>query len=289
MGSLCTQTPALATQPRFIFFTDFDGTVTTIDSNDFLTDELGFGREKRIRNSEDVLSGRVTFRDYFRDMLKSVPVPFDRCLDFLLDHVQLDPGFKQFYAWARENNVPIVILSGGMRPIIQALLDKLLDPGWEIQLVSNDVIPRPGKSINEESGWMIDFHDESEHGHDKSLEIRKYSSLASRPVLFYAGDGVSDVSAARETDLLFAKADKGASNPTRLNPRPFAAVPYIGNFLVFLSSGTDFSFYHSDLVNYCEKENIPFVTFRDWTSILQTCKDIAAGSIDVRDAAKGRI
>lgn len=29
--------------------------------------------------------------------------------------------------------------------------------------------------------------------------------------MFYAGDGVSDLSAAKETDLLFAKADKGLS------------------------------------------------------------------------------
>jgi 2-hydroxy-3-keto-5-methylthiopentenyl-1-phosphate phosphatase len=51
----------------------------------------------------------------------------------------------------------------------------------------------------------------SPHGHDKSIEIRKYSSLPDdeRPVMFYAGDGVSDLSAAKETDLLFAKAGKG--------------------------------------------------------------------------------
>lgn len=30
--------------------------------------------------------------------------------------------------------------------------------------------------------------------------------------MFYAGDGVSDLSAAKETDLLFAKADMGAYN-----------------------------------------------------------------------------
>lgn len=52
----------------------------------------------------------------------------------------------------------------------------------------------------------------SVHGHDKSIEIRKYSSLPNRPVMFYAGDGVSDLSAAKETDLLFAKADKGKSD-----------------------------------------------------------------------------
>lgn len=43
------------------------------------------------------------------------------------------------------------------------------------------------------------------------MEIRKYSQLAEseRPHLFYAGDGVSDLSAAKETDLMFAKSGKG--------------------------------------------------------------------------------
>lgn len=50
-------------------------------------------------------------------------------------------------------------------------------------------------------------------GHDKSLEIRPYARLPAeeRPTLFYAGDGVSDLSAAKETDLLFAKAGRGMS------------------------------------------------------------------------------
>lgn len=44
-----------------------------------------------------------------------------------------------------------------------------------------------------------------------------------------------------------------------------------------------------DLVDYCENEKIPFVTFRDWSTILQTCMDIDAGKITVQEAAKGRL
>jgi 2-hydroxy-3-keto-5-methylthiopentenyl-1-phosphate phosphatase len=53
-------------------------------------------------------------------------------------------------------------------------------------------------------------------GHDKSLEIRPYAGLPAeeRPTLFYAGDGVSDLSAAKETDLLFAKAGRGKLMPS---------------------------------------------------------------------------
>ncbi|KAH6895679.1 HAD-like domain-containing protein [Thelonectria olida] len=253
MGSVPTSdTPALKTNPRFIFFTDFDGTVTTADSNDFMTDNLGFGRERRVHLNKEVLYNGMHFRDSFVEMLDSVTTPFNECLDILLKNIKLDPGFKEFYDWAQLNNVPIVILSGGMEPVIRALLDTLLGPGWDIQIVSNNVAAREGKDINEKGGWKITFHDDSIHGHDKSIEIRKYSSLPNRPTMFYAGDGVSDLSAAKETDLLFAKADK-------------------------------------DLVTWCENENVPFVTFRDWSSILQTCKDIDAGTLSVKDAARGRL
>ena len=52
---------------------------------------------------------------------------------------------------------------------------------------------------------------DSHFGHDKSIEIRQYANLpdAERPTMFYAGDGVSDLSAAKETDLLFAKKGHG--------------------------------------------------------------------------------
>lgn len=55
-------------------------------------------------------------------------------------------------------------------------------------------------------------------GHDKSLTIRPYAELPKeqRPTLFYAGDGVSDLSAAQETDLLFAKKGRGEYSMPRL-------------------------------------------------------------------------
>lgn len=66
----------------------------------------------------------------------------------------------------------------------------------------------PGQSIPLPI-YRLSLTRSSIHGHDKSIEIRKYSMLPDRPTMFYAGDGVSDLSAAKETDLLFAKADKG--------------------------------------------------------------------------------
>jgi len=94
------------------------------------------------------------------------------------------------------------------------------------------------------------FHDESGFGHDKSRAIRPYAELpeSERPTLFYAGDGVSDLSAARETDLLFAKAGR-------------------------------------DLVGWCVKEDVPFTVFEDWKTIVEVVESIVDGESTVQAAA----
>lgn len=271
MGSQLQDTPALRTNPKFIFFTDFDGTITTSDTTVLLIDKHGMGRERRMKLDQDVLAGRVHFRDAFLEMMNSITLPFEECMQILVETIEIDAGFKPFYAWARENNVPVVVLSSGIDLIIRALLDKHLGTEWDMQIVSNTIQPREeGKSINDKSGWVTCLRDESVFGHDKSVEIRKYSSLANPPTLFYAGDGVSDLSAARETDLLFAKA--GTSEFYLLVLLPIEQVPANTN------SKT------ADLVSYCEKENVPFVPFRDWTSITQMCVDIMSGKRTVLDA-----
>ncbi|OAL03920.1 hypothetical protein IQ06DRAFT_374957 [Phaeosphaeriaceae sp. SRC1lsM3a] len=245
--------PAMKTNPKFIFFTDFDGTITLQDSNDYMTDNLGYGYEKRRQGNLDCLADKVTFRDSFQDMLDSVTKPFDECTQILVDNIKLDPGFAEFYQWSLENNIPVVVLSGGMEPIIHALLKKLVGPTADkIQVVGNYVGPRQGKNINEERGWQINFrHPDSGFGHDKSVELRKYSSLPKneRPTMFYAGDGVSDLSAAAETDLLFAKQGH-------------------------------------DLISYCVRENVPFNVFHDWSDILKKCREIVEGKTTAEEAAK---
>ncbi|KAJ5281178.1 hypothetical protein N7478_006550 [Penicillium angulare] len=251
MGSVAL--PYIETKPKVIFFTDFDGTITVDDSNDFMIDNLGFGADRRRVLNKQVLEETLGFRDAFREMLSSIKTPYNECIETLLKNMKLDPYFEEFYYWAKENNVPIVILSSGMHPIISALLEKFLGhkPSSHLTIVANDVISREGKDINSEGGWQITYHDESHFGHDKSLEIKPYAALPDeeRPVLLYAGDGVSDLSAAAETNLLFAKEGK-------------------------------------DLVTFCERRGMPYTTFQNWSTILSTTKDILAGKVSPSDVAK---
>jgi 2,3-diketo-5-methylthio-1-phosphopentane phosphatase len=205
------------------------------------TDHIGYGTEKRKQGNKDTLDGKIAFRDSFKEMMDSISAPYPQCIQLLIDNITLDPYFKEFLEYARSVNMPVVVLSGGMEPIIEALLDALIgkDLADYIQIVGNDVQARPGKTIEDENGWEIKFHDDSGFGHDKSLTIRPYANLPAdkRPTMFYAGDGVSDLSAAEETDLLFAKKGK-------------------------------------DLVTYCVRKDVPFTLFEDWKSITDKVREI---------------
>ena len=148
--------------------------------------------------------------------MNSVKTPYPECIKLLCENIKLDPHFNEFYKWSRENHVPVIVLSSGMLPIIRALLVHLVGPeANDIEIVCNDAVDRPPKTKEEEGGWQLKFHDDSDFGHDKSLTIRPYREHFEeklndpRPILLYAGDGVSDLSAARETDLLFAKKGHG--------------------------------------------------------------------------------
>lgn len=225
--------------PPAIIFTDWDGTVTLQDSNDYLTENLGFGRPRRLEINDEILAGVKSFKDGFSEMLRSIPTPFPECIDYLLAHVELDPGFRDFYTWCESRGIPVIVVSSGMTPIIKALLELFIGEKAvnNIQIISNDV------EVFEDGKWQIVYRDpDSGFGHDKSRSIREYLkangyTAENMPPLFYCGDGVSDLSAAKETNLLFAKHGK-------------------------------------DLITYCRRENIPYTEFEDFQDIFAKVKSI---------------
>ncbi|KAM9887941.1 hypothetical protein OXX79_013262, partial [Metschnikowia pulcherrima] len=157
-----------------IIFTDWDGTVTLQDSNDYLTENLGFGRPRRLEINDEILNETKSFKDGFSEMLRSIPTPFPECIETLLENIQLDPGFKDFYTWCESKGIPVIVVSSGMTPIIHALLQSLVgeEAVKNIEIISNDVDidPATGK-------WKIVYRDpDTGFGHDKSRSIREYLS-----------------------------------------------------------------------------------------------------------------
>lgn len=118
-------------------------------------------------------------------------------------------------------------------------------------------------------GSNISRDGNSDFGHDKSLAIRPTANLPKedRPILFYAGDGVSDLSAARETDLLFAKYGHGMSQTHLAH-----------------CCGAPLTF-PPDLITYCEREGAPFTVFKTFEDIHRDIKDIMANKTTIDEVA----
>ncbi|KAJ3544665.1 hypothetical protein NMY22_g2699 [Coprinellus aureogranulatus] len=227
-----------------------DGTITTFDSNDTLTDNLGYGYAKRRQGNFEILADRLTFRDGFRDMLKSVSDnghTIEDCKEYLKEHMRLDPGFKQFYQFCKENDIPFIIVSSGMAPLIRAVLSVLIGEkdASEIEIIANDV------DILDNGKWDIHYrHPSSGFGHDKSQAILPYRLLPEPPVIFFFGDGVSDISAARHADVLFAKEKPNGEN---------------------------------DLSVYCTRHNIKHLLFRDFADAIPIVSSIVKGEKTVQE------
>ncbi|KAF5390758.1 hypothetical protein D9757_004443 [Collybiopsis confluens] len=215
-----------------------------------MTDNLGFGREKRRQLNMDVLEEKMTFRDAFREMLASVVAKghsFEECKEILRQNIKLDPGFREFYAWCKANDIPVIIVSSGMTPIIRAVLTNLVgeESANEIEIISNDVDLKP------DGTWGIHYrHPSSGFGHDKSQAILPYRMLENPPTLFFFGDGVSDMSAAKHADVLFVKEKEYGEN---------------------------------DLAAYCDKLGIKHVLFKDFSNALPVVKDVVQGKRTVQE------
>ncbi|KAL1690525.1 HAD-like domain-containing protein [Schizophyllum commune] len=245
--------PPIHKDAKFVVLSDWDGTITTHDSNDYMTDNLGYGLEKRRNGNLSVLAGEVTFRDEFRKMLCSVVAnghSFEECKQVLRDNIKLDEGFKPFYSWCKEHGVPVIIVSSGMTPTIRAVLSNLLgeQAAEDIEIISNDV------DIKEDGTWEIKFrHPSSGFGHDKSQAILPYRALPNPPTLFFFGDGVSDMSAAAHADLLFVK------------------TKYYGE---------------NDLHEYCKREKIPHVLIGSFAEAMPLVQEIVEGKKTVQEVIK---
>ncbi|KAI1301023.1 hypothetical protein EDD11_005859 [Mortierella claussenii] len=70
-------------------------------------------------------------------------------------HVQLDPGFKQFHRYCQEHKIPITIVSIGIQPLIEEVLNRYLGIGHGIEVRAN------GLTMREDGSWKVLWRDSS--------------------------------------------------------------------------------------------------------------------------------
>ena len=171
---------------------DFDGTITEQD----LLDEIAqtFGDEEVYKEVDEGLDDHsLTLNEVIRREFEPVRASLGDVQEWVLENVDVRPGFRELVELARERGWRFVIVSSGFRELIEPVLEREGVTG--IEVLSNTVDPDP-------DGWKVRFR--VFEACDVCGQPCKRGSLPG-PDVVYVGDGYSDRCAAESADLVFAR------------------------------------------------------------------------------------
>ncbi len=154
-------------------------------------------------------SGERTFREVSDELYASLDVPFEDGFEVMKTALEMDPDFQAFHEFCVNNGIPFNVISAGLKPVLRRVLDHFIgeDMSKHIEIVANDA-----KIAPDGSKWEAVWRHDTDLGHDKAQSINEYRAAAELqsdngtiPMIVFIGDGVSDLPAAREADVLFAR------------------------------------------------------------------------------------
>ncbi|KAF9541876.1 hypothetical protein EC957_002581 [Mortierella hygrophila] len=129
--------------------------------------------------------------------------------------IRLDPGFRQFHAFCQEHGIPITVVSIGIQPLIEEMLDRYLGVNHNIIVRANGLIIRP------DGTWRILWRDSSPYGVEKGRALREArANDLQNPTtdkILWCGDGSSDFPAALCSDIVLARQDTSLEKLCRAN------------------------------------------------------------------------
>ncbi|KAF9924547.1 hypothetical protein FBU30_005519 [Linnemannia zychae] len=245
--------------PRIEVFSDFDGTICLADTGCILID-IGIGYETRKKMDAKILRHEMTFLEGMEIWWGSVNMTYEEGMD-LLRNEKLDPGFAHFYQYTKAQDIPFSIVSCGLDCVIKDFMGWHLGKDEAEKLV---ILANHGEIIGRQ--WNVTYYDDSPFSHDKSSCIREskaafkktlveeqkkreeaeetMSQKEEEHIVVFCGDGISDLSAAREADVLFAR--KGR-----------------------------------DLEKYCKTHKIPFFAFDTFDEVTATIQGLQEGTLTI--------
>lgn len=207
---------------------DFDGTIFMEDTGHILFDNFGCGVERKAQLDEQISSGDRSFRDVSNEMWGSLNVPFEDGFQVMKEHLHVDPDFEQFHEFCRNNDIPFHIISAGLKPVLRRVLDHFI--GTEASAYT-EIIANEAEIKSDGSEWKPVWRHDTELGHDKKQSINEaredaelHCDNGTVPLIVFIGDGVSDLPAAREADVLFARRDLKLEQYCIENHLPY--IPY---------------------------------------------------------------
>lgn len=187
---------------KIALLVDFDGTITTTDTNDKLVDNHMNNKIKELLDRELDMN----YMNFMDSILKEVKITEEKYLEFILNEIGISKGFKEFYENSKKLKIPMVVVSGGFHNAIIPFLSK---HGIRDAVVYANSLNFNGDNIS------ITFNDGRNldccyQGPCGNCKVQHYEKLKEKGYkVIFIGDGVSDKAVAGKADIVFAKDNLG--------------------------------------------------------------------------------
>ena len=177
---------------NFEIFCDFDGTITQIDTIDYILENIA--DKQYLRYEELWLNGKIGSKECMQNQIKLINGGF-KAITKLLDSLKIDSTFANFMNWTTNNEIALSIVSDGLDRVINYILFK--EKLNISRIYSNKLIELPNNQLA-----IANPHSAP----NCLMGVCKCTILnASNKIKVAIGDGASDYCFAGQADIVFAK------------------------------------------------------------------------------------
>lgn len=184
-------------QGRLSIYCDFDGTITTRDSVDFLLEKVAADGWKQVEEKWE--RGEIGSRDCMAQQVRLFEGGW-AAMENALSGIVVDPTFKNFALWCEENCIDLHIVSDGIDRTIDFVMGR---EGIKVTKISaNALVEEDSQTVSLE--FPFASRTVSCASGVCKCEILEKGKVGLTKRIFI-GDGRSDFCCSSKADVLFAK------------------------------------------------------------------------------------
>jgi len=194
---------------KYTVFFDFDNTISTFDVFDDML--VNFAKSSSWNKLEDKWEkGKIGSRECLQGQLKTIKIS-RKVLNRYLVGIKLDPYFDRLIKLLEKNKAKVIILSDNFDYILKSILKS---KGFENLEVYSNRLRFAGERLRPIFPFVHKNCKVCAHCKTKNLLAKS----GENSIIFYIGDGRSDICPSRYSDVVFAK--DGLLDYYKLNKLP---------------------------------------------------------------------
>jgi 2-hydroxy-3-keto-5-methylthiopentenyl-1-phosphate phosphatase len=174
-----------------IVFCDFDGTITARETFEVVLKQ--FAPELSAQLLPQMYARELTLREGVRQILASIPSSRYPEIIELTRPQPMRPGFSELLDFLEVQGVPLVVVSGGLRGMVEVVLGSLVERVRGIHAIDVDT-----------SGVQLQVRSPYEAGTEMVAKVKVIEAYAPDQAIAI-GDSLTDLNMALQAPLVFAR------------------------------------------------------------------------------------